>query len=98
MTTMFNIWTSSGSSGIILLLMFVGFVEFILPCNYLFVIWQAVSYQDKWRGIPTRLNNIPHSREIRQYFYNDVLQATQNAVQDKRTRLKVRIFLFFFLG
>ncbi|CAN0838562.1 Adenylate kinase 5, chloroplastic [Linum grandiflorum] len=47
--------------------------------------------QDKWRGIPTRLNNIPHSREIRNYFYNDVLQATQRAVNDGRTRLRVDI-------
>uniref|UniRef100_A0A2N9FWP4 adenylate kinase n=1 Tax=Fagus sylvatica TaxID=28930 RepID=A0A2N9FWP4_FAGSY len=46
---------------------------------------------DKWRGIPTRLNNIPHSREIRKYFYNDVLDATQRAVNDGRTRLKVEI-------
>ncbi|KAJ8753274.1 hypothetical protein K2173_017898 [Erythroxylum novogranatense] len=47
--------------------------------------------RNKWRGIPTRLNNIPHSREIRNYFYNDVLQATVNAVNDGRTRLKVEI-------
>nr|KYP56922.1 hypothetical protein KK1_003173 [Cajanus cajan] len=47
--------------------------------------------QDKWRGIPTRLNNIPHSREIRKYFYDDVLQATQRAVNDGKTRLKVDI-------
>ncbi|KAL8129624.1 hypothetical protein V2J09_018779 [Rumex salicifolius] len=26
----------------------------------------ASQSQDKWRGIPTRLNNIPHSREIRE--------------------------------
>ena len=45
--------------------------------------------QDKWRGIPTRLNNIPHSREIRKYFYDDVIQATQRAVNDGKTRLKV---------
>ncbi|KAK6942236.1 hypothetical protein RJ641_027613 [Dillenia turbinata] len=52
---------------------------------------QASSKQDNWRGIPTRLNNIPHSREIRKYFYEDVLQATQRAVNDGRTRLKVEI-------
>ncbi|KAG9456233.1 hypothetical protein H6P81_000741 [Aristolochia fimbriata] len=49
------------------------------------------SSQDKWRGIPTRLNNIPHSREIREYFYYDVLQATQRAVTAKKSRLKVEI-------
>lgn len=48
----------------------------------------ASSSQEYWRGIPTRLNNIPHSREIRTYFYDDVLQATQRAVNDGRTRLK----------
>ncbi|XP_027352165.1 adenylate kinase 5, chloroplastic isoform X2 [Abrus precatorius] len=47
--------------------------------------------QGKWRGIPTRLNNIPHSREIRKYFYDDVLQATQRAINDGKTRLKVDI-------
>ncbi|KAE8735432.1 putative adenylate kinase 5 [Hibiscus syriacus] len=52
---------------------------------------QASSNKEKWRGIPTRLNNIPHSREIRNYFYDDVLQATQRAVNDGRTRLKVEI-------
>ncbi|WCJ29839.1 adenylate kinase family protein [Euphorbia peplus] len=52
---------------------------------------QASIQQDKWRGIPTRLNNIPHSREIRNYFYNDVLQATLRAVKDGKTRLKVEI-------
>ncbi|XP_058067514.1 adenylate kinase 5, chloroplastic isoform X4 [Magnolia sinica] len=49
------------------------------------------SSQDNWRGIPTRLNNIPHSREIRKYFYDDVLRATQRAVEDGRIRLKVEI-------
>ncbi|KAG0499090.1 hypothetical protein HPP92_003781 [Vanilla planifolia] len=51
----------------------------------------ASSYKDRWRGIPTRLNNIPHSKEIRQYFYDDVLQSTRKAVEEKRTRLKVEI-------
>ncbi|KAL5839892.1 hypothetical protein ACOSQ4_012500 [Xanthoceras sorbifolium] len=49
------------------------------------------SKEDNWIGIPTRLNNIPHSREIRNYFYVDVLQATQRAVNSGRTRLKVEI-------
>ncbi|CAO2817555.1 unnamed protein product [Amaranthus hypochondriacus] len=51
----------------------------------------APANQVKWRGIPTRLNNIPHSREIREYFYDDVLQATQRAINDGKTRLKVEI-------
>ncbi|KAL3840708.1 hypothetical protein ACJIZ3_025299 [Penstemon smallii] len=54
---------------------------------------RSLSSSDKknWRGIPTRLNNIPHSREIRKYFYEDVLQATQRAIRDRKTRLKVEI-------
>ncbi|KAK7304764.1 hypothetical protein VNO77_42651 [Canavalia gladiata] len=52
---------------------------------------QSSLNQDKWRGIPTRLNNIPHSREIRKYFYDDVLQATQRAINDGKTRLRVDI-------
>ncbi|XP_031479204.1 adenylate kinase 5, chloroplastic isoform X2 [Nymphaea colorata] len=47
--------------------------------------------KENWRGIPTRLNNIPHSKDIREYFYDDVLQATQRAIEDKQTRLKVEI-------
>ncbi|CAN6448048.1 unnamed protein product [Victoria cruziana] len=47
--------------------------------------------KDNWRGIPTRLNNIPHSKDIREYFYDDVLQATRRAIEDKKTRLKVEI-------
>ncbi|KAM1812313.1 hypothetical protein ACFX13_026568 [Malus domestica] len=49
------------------------------------------SVEDNWRGIPTKLNNVPHSREIRKYFYEDVLQATKRAINDGRTRLKVEI-------
>ncbi|VAI42901.1 unnamed protein product [Triticum turgidum subsp. durum] len=45
----------------------------------------------EWRGIPTRLNNIPHSREIRKYFYDDVIQATKRAIEDKKTRLQIDI-------
>ena len=47
----------------------------------------------EWRGIPTRLNNIPHSREIRKYFYDDVLHATKHAIEDKKTRLQVAAYV-----
>ncbi|XP_039816246.1 probable adenylate kinase 5, chloroplastic isoform X3 [Panicum virgatum] len=47
--------------------------------------------KNEWRGIPTRLNNIPHSREIRKYFYDDVLHATKHAIEDKKTRLQIDI-------
>ncbi|XP_020265684.1 probable adenylate kinase 5, chloroplastic isoform X2 [Asparagus officinalis] len=62
----------------------------LIPVNSINLNVEA-SGKDKWRGIPTRLNNIPHSREIREYFYDDVLGATQRAVEDKRVRLKVEI-------
>ncbi|KAJ1257868.1 hypothetical protein BS78_10G029300 [Paspalum vaginatum] len=47
--------------------------------------------KNEWRGIPTRLNNIPHSREIRKYFYDDVVQATKRAIEDKKIRLQIDI-------
>ncbi|XP_024980285.1 adenylate kinase 5, chloroplastic isoform X2 [Cynara cardunculus var. scolymus] len=52
---------------------------------------KSPSVKENWRGIPTNLNNIPHSREIREYFYDDVLQATQRAINDGKTRVKVEI-------
>ncbi|KAJ4791983.1 adenylate kinase family protein [Rhynchospora pubera] len=51
----------------------------------------ASSKSVSWRGIPTRLNNIPHSREIREYFYDDIRNSTRRAIEDKKTRLKVEI-------
>ncbi|MCO5584532.1 hypothetical protein L7F22_038460 [Adiantum nelumboides] len=53
----------------------------------------GVVYENRgnWRGIPTRLNSIPHSREIREYFYEDVCKATKNAVEDGIHKLKVQI-------
>lgn len=47
--------------------------------------------KSNWKGIPTKLNNIPHSREIREYFYEDVRRATIRAVEDGFTRLKIEI-------
>eukprot|EP00850_Spirogloea_muscicola_P015247 SM000115S23926 [mRNA] locus=s115:247964:252870:- [translate_table: standard] len=41
-----------------------------------------------WYGIPTLLNTIPHTRDIRQYFYRDVSAATKNAVEAGLKRLK----------
>ncbi|XP_038984088.1 probable adenylate kinase 5, chloroplastic [Phoenix dactylifera] len=51
----------------------------------------TTSNKDNWRGIPTRLNNIPHSKEIREYFYYDVLQATQKAIEEKEADSQVEI-------
>lgn len=69
-------------------------------CFFILIIFTKASFvylflfcfsllQDKWRGIPTKLNNIPHSRDIRKYFYDDVLLATQRAINDGKIRLKV---------
>ncbi|KAI4376727.1 hypothetical protein MLD38_014455 [Melastoma candidum] len=33
------------------------------------------SDKGKWRGIPTGLNNITHSREIREYFCDEIAEA-----------------------
>uniref|UniRef100_A0ACD5WTZ7 Uncharacterized protein n=1 Tax=Avena sativa TaxID=4498 RepID=A0ACD5WTZ7_AVESA len=52
---------------------------------------RTTASKNEYRGIPTRLNNIPHSREIRKYFYDDVLQATKHAIEDKKTRLQIDI-------
>lgn len=55
----------------------------------------SLTYENKtkWRGIPTRLNSIPHSREIRQYFYADACEATKRAVQDGIHKLKVQMII-----
>ncbi|KAI3909548.1 hypothetical protein MKW98_013965 [Papaver atlanticum] len=50
--------------------------------------------QDNWRGITTRLNNIPHSEELRQYSYDDVLRTTQRSIADGKTLLKMLVHLF----
>ncbi|EFJ31312.1 hypothetical protein SELMODRAFT_169443 [Selaginella moellendorffii] len=47
--------------------------------------------QDSWRGMPTKLNSIPHSREIREYFYTEVCEGVRNAVEDGLHKLKVEI-------
>ncbi|CAI7796968.1 unnamed protein product [Closterium sp. NIES-54] len=46
-----------------------------------------------WRGMPTRLNDIPHSREIRQYFYDDACSAAVNAVAAGKQRIKLECLI-----
>ncbi|KAK9806973.1 hypothetical protein WJX72_009126 [[Myrmecia] bisecta] len=41
--------------------------------------------------VPTHLNNIPHSRETRRFFYKEVCQAVQRAVAAGELRMKVRV-------
>ncbi|BBN00482.1 adenylate kinase [Marchantia polymorpha subsp. ruderalis] len=53
----------------------------------------TTSKQDNWKGIPTKLNTTPHTREIREYFYKDVCNATKRAVENKITKLKVKIVI-----
>ncbi len=45
--------------------------------------------QDSWKGIPTRLNTCPYTSEMRSYFYRDVCEATQKAVEDGHHKLRV---------
>lgn len=40
--------------------------------------------------LPTRLNDIPHAREKRRWFYNEVSQAMKAALNDGQTRMKIR--------
>ncbi|CAI5534496.1 unnamed protein product [Closterium sp. Naga37s-1] len=49
----------------------------------------AAAEEGTWRGMPTRLNDIPHSREIRQYFYDDACSAAVNAVAAGKQRIKI---------
>ncbi|GJP40316.1 hypothetical protein CLOM_g24595 [Closterium sp. NIES-68] len=48
---------------------------------------------EAWRGMPTRLNDIPHSREIRQYFYDDACAAAVSAVEAGKQRIKLECLI-----
>ena len=41
-------------------------------------------------SIPQRLNNVPHQRETRQFFYQDACAAVKKAVEGKQQLLSVR--------
>ncbi|KAL3145428.1 hypothetical protein ABBQ38_001673 [Trebouxia sp. C0009 RCD-2024] len=40
--------------------------------------------------LPTRLNDIPHTRDKRRWFYKEVTQAMKAALDDGQTRMKIR--------
>lgn len=40
--------------------------------------------------IPLRMNNVPHPREMRQFFYRDATAAVQAAVEAGQMRMSVR--------
>ena len=40
--------------------------------------------------IPQRLNNVPHQRETRQFFYQDACAAVRNAVSARQPLLSVK--------
>ena len=40
--------------------------------------------------LPTRLNNVPHQREVRSFFYRDTTDAILSAVKAGETRISVR--------
>ena len=39
--------------------------------------------------IPTRLNNVPHLRETRNFFYDDVTRGVRAALADGQSRLSL---------
>ena len=40
--------------------------------------------------LPTRMNDIPHHRDKRCWFYNEVTQAMLAALADGQTRMRIR--------
>ena len=40
--------------------------------------------------LPTRLNNVPHQREVRQFFYKDATEAILAAVRAGEKRIRTR--------
>jgi len=40
--------------------------------------------------LPTRMNDIPHHRDKRRWFYNEVTQAMLAALADGQTRMRIR--------
>ena len=42
-------------------------------------------------AIPVLLNNIPHERETRRWFYDDVSASVREAVQNKKKHMKIKI-------
>ena len=63
------------------------------PYSWILNLWWESFAQAVWRGVPTKLNTCPHSREIREYFYKDVCQATKNALKDGKHKLRVQLLL-----
>ena len=41
--------------------------------------------------LPTRMNDIPHTRDKRRWFYNEVTQAMKAALDDGQTRMRIRL-------
>lgn len=40
--------------------------------------------------LPTRMNDIPHTRDKRRWFYSEVTQAMRTALADSQTRMRIR--------
>ena len=56
--------------------------------HILFGILQEVDQQQA--ELPTRMNDIPHHRDKRRWFYNEVTQAMLAALADGQTRMRIR--------
>lgn len=40
--------------------------------------------------LPVRMNNVPHPRETREFFYDDVAKGVRSAIADAHSRLAIR--------
>ena len=40
--------------------------------------------------LPTRMNDIPHHRDKRRWYYTEVTQAMRAALADGQTRMRIR--------
>ena len=47
------------------------------------------------RCIPTLLNNIPHARDIRRFFYDDATESVVRAMKDGEKKTRVKVFSEF---
>ena len=46
-------------------------------------------------AIPTLLNNIPHARDIRRFFYDDATESVVRAMKDGEKKTRVKVFSEF---
>lgn len=52
--------------------------------------WVLQEADQQQAELPTRMNDIPHHRDKRRWFYNEVTQAMLTALSDGQTRMRIR--------